>query len=137
METTEMKELSRDKKIENLLVLQAFFKYLPAEKLYPRLADWRNLGMWYEGPDSCGSAACVGGWVAVMPHFKKQGVTVGYDGAPMLHLRNGDRMWPSETSLYLFGDDLFQPNPYMGLSDRKVVMKRIKNALKYVIEGGA
>ena len=45
----------------------------PAE-VAPDLGRWR-----------CGTTACFGGWCAVWPAFKDQGMSAGVDGTPMLN----------------------------------------------------
>lgn len=72
---------TREKQIENCLVGLAMVEELKG-RFTTELSDWANDNMRNHGPTHCGSAACFGGWVAVHPHFQRQGVFPGDGGAP-------------------------------------------------------
>lgn len=126
--------LSKEKQIENLLVAQAMFQDIPARNL--------NLGWWsnqelrtavIEGSDpihACGSTACFGGWVALHPHFQKQGVRGdNWCGSPKMSGVSD----PGRVALHLFGNEMMFSGGHWasggGTTDRKEVFARIKYAL--------
>lgn len=143
--------------IKNLLVAQAMIDELPTAALYPRLADWGNnelrtacrldtpIEPKRDANHECGAVGCFGGWVAVTPYFKKQGVTCDEGGAPSMKAGPGDeynysgKLYGDGVSKKLFGDPgLFDSQRITehGLSAREVINKRIKNALRKLIEQG-
>ena len=44
----------------------------------------------FEDQYECGMAACLGGWVAIHPDFKKMGGTAGFAGEPRLNGEDGE-----------------------------------------------
>ena len=115
-----------DKQIRNCLVAIDMVKSLPPEKFTKGLSSW-----------TCGSAACFGGWVAVHPFFKKQGVVrVSEDGSPtFIGSLYGAA---SEVSRSLFGSyvlfDYRAWGELPGLSDKQVVLYRLKRALNALLD---
>ena len=73
-----------ERQIENILVAKAMMDSLPDSAIYPKLDYWNNWDMVPLGHNHCGAAACFGGWVAVHPHFRKQGISIGAGGQPEL-----------------------------------------------------
>lgn len=116
-----------DRQIKNCLVAKALMDSLPNKAIYPNLEYWQNDKMADKGPKGCGAAACFGGWCAVHPYFKRQGVEADSDGAPIF---KGDPMsYFKEVSKFLFGDsEMFEAN-YGGLADRAEINRRIERAL--------
>jgi hypothetical protein len=90
-----MKTLSEkvDKQIENLLVATAMMYDIGPKKLVADLGAFSNGNMKTYGPNHCRSAACFGGWVAICPYFKAQGVTRERysDGSPTMRSRKGGK----------------------------------------------
>lgn len=72
----------QDRLIENLLVAKAMVLDLPKSAFAMNLGYYANTPMAERGPHACGATACFGGWVAVHPHFQKQGVRPDDLGAP-------------------------------------------------------
>jgi hypothetical protein len=130
-----MKPLTKDQQIENLLVAQAMFQDIPAQRI--SLDWWSNAVLRTavsEGKDpvhSCGSTACFGGWVALHPHFQRQGVRGdNYCGSPEM----AGVTYPEQVALHLFGNDMMFAERHWAsgelTSDRQEVFARIKYALK-------
>lgn len=63
--------------IGNCLVLYTMIREIPPNRFARGLAYFSNAG-----PTGCGSAYCIGGWVAVEPYFQKQGIVADDRGAP-------------------------------------------------------
>lgn len=85
---------SRSKQIENCLVAIDMVKSLPARAFTHDLQTW-----------SCGSAACLGGWIALHPYFRKQGVKRDEtDGSPYGGDTYSNHRWSTEISEDLFGE---------------------------------
>ena len=111
-----------NKQIENCLVAIDMVHSLPPKAFVEDLREW-----------TCGSAACLGGWVAQHPHFQKQGVEPTLDGRPE---RQGKMTW--ELAAELFGhEDLFEcrDNFIWGdkegfLPEKKLILRRLKIALE-------
>lgn len=97
---------------------------------------------------TCGSVACIGGWVAVMPHFKKMGIKRDKeDGSPMIkrpkkHGYDTYDNGSSNASEMLFGvKDMFhgrsdkeERGRMADMSDREIALKRIKKRLRNVMK---
>lgn len=153
-----------ERQIANILIAQALVEDIPDEKWIPGLDSWAALcddpsiflkkierydreeaGCEHDDVpekvllNQCGTAACFGGWVAVHPYFKRQGVNRSNDGAPFYGWRTAageidfDKEWASASAVArdLFGDeDIFDS---MGgdyaHSPKKVVKGRLKTAL--------
>jgi len=132
----------RDQQIENLLVAQAMFKDIPEEQIY--LGSWANhklMQIGREGPQlgiakdikpqhTCGSVGCFGGWIAVHPHFVKQGVRpCVFDGSP--EIPGKDKMYSHTVSTELFGyDNMFDSEfNFVRSNPKKEIMARIEHAL--------
>jgi hypothetical protein len=129
---------SRTKQIENLLVSQALFEDIPKDKIL--LYRWTNEAMrkaCERGDDpvhTCGSTACFGSWIALHPHFRKQGVQVSeIDGSPYILDDKGCRIAGTDLSMHLFGHyKMFNGSHWAtdyGASDRDEVFARIRKAL--------
>lgn len=81
----------------------------------------------------CKTVACLGGWVAVSPYFKKQGVEPNFMGVPIIKDKSGEeRFIAHEAAWQLFGDhDLFDSRKdHEKGSDWKIAMKRIKKLIR-------
>ncbi len=115
--------------IENLLVAQAMVLDLPDEAI--DLDQWANEEHVESQGHTCGSVGCFGGWVAVHPHFKKQGVTADrYDGYPVMR----GHTFPSNVSLELFGDwEMFGSRRRPRISQRREILARIERALNKAV----
>lgn len=129
-----------EKQIENVLVAQAMMQDIPRGAIVKNLGCWRQDHYGEDGDvatqdliqHKCGSAACFGGWVAVHPHFKKQGVKAEWTGAPKF--AGGNYYSTFDVSKKLFGnEDMFVPN-YSSISDQKVIERRLKDALDDLVE---
>lgn len=83
--------------ISNCHVFLHYWKSVPPENVSPILADWVTRGD-IRSPD-CGTVACAGGWLSVMPEFQSLGVVAGEDGRPVLP---GVSYLP-DVERYLFG----------------------------------
>lgn len=103
--------------ISNLEVARQRWLTIPTENVIPELSYWRKDR---RQTAHCGSTACFGGWVALMPEFCGMGVVPRFDGAPSLteHVRkmhpllrqlNDTRLFPSTggvaVAFTLFGDN--------------------------------
>lgn len=126
-----------EKHIGNLLVLGAFLKEVPRRRFVESLGDWREPLEEGDkdqcGDPSCGSAFCIGGWVAVMPYFRNQGVRPDPDtGAPTLP---GTRLcgygfsYSGGVSHKLFGVyNMFDPTNET--NEKNAALRRIDRALE-------
>lgn len=92
---------------------------------------------------TCGSVACLGGWTAVMPYFKKLGVKrEKRRGSPYFKLAkksasatDGDYIDQSRVASHiLFGDRLIFDASRAGenLSHKEAALKRLRSRLKAV-----
>lgn len=113
-----------EKQAVNLMVAQAMMQDIPGRHVYPRLFNWSRGNV---EKQTCGSAACFGGYVAIHPYFKKQGVSKDADGAPKMR----GIPWAADVAARLFGDEtLFEyQKPWEEGPAKKVVLRRICNAL--------
>lgn len=110
-----MKHQTKDDKILNCLVMIDAVQSLPASAFVPRLGDWK-----------CGSAACLGGWVAQHPHFKAKGVYLTRMDGPAT-----DSMDSFDLAPELFGDrTIFYSQAYgeQGYA-KQVALDRLNKAL--------
>lgn len=82
----------------NALAALHFIERLSAAKV--RLSSWCVNPHYRPSEHGCGSVACLGGWVAVMPYFEAQGVFRQDSGAPF-GLGGGS----AAVALALFGDE--------------------------------
>lgn len=61
---------------------------IPEANIIPRLEEWRRdpgpKTQWNIFPPTCGTLACFGGWCLWWPRFRKQGLSVGYAGGPIV-----------------------------------------------------
>lgn len=87
---------------------------------------------------TCGSVACIGGWIAVLPYFKNLGIGRNLDGSPEFQMLG---IQPSAAaSYYLFGDSLFASRsdkectkPKLeSKSDREIAIHRLKKRIKAI-----
>lgn len=128
--------LSKDKQIENCLVAIDMVKSLPKRAFTPGLFAWTST----QRQQHCGSAACLGGWIAQHPHFQKLGVYPDTEdnGAPRTR-RNDD---PSLVAEELFGNpSMFTPVDYFpsesyerpGDDEKQVVLNRLRIALNALV----
>ena len=88
--------------LENSKIALARWMTVPPENVYPGLYGWND------DPSAaahCGTLACFGGWVALMPEFVEMGVKKLPSGAPYFE---GDELKGfGITSIKLFGENLF------------------------------
>ena len=72
--------------LKNVVEAEARWREVPAANVVERLEVWR--ADWESRdsvlPVSCGTVACFGGWVAVMPYFMSLGVYPNNDGEPTI-----------------------------------------------------
>lgn len=130
-----------EQQIENLLVAQVMMQSLRPERFVNGLALWSEFNgtTWSDVAtekqlveNRCGAAACFGGWVAVEPHFQKQGVTRNIEGAPVMR----GMCWSSDVAKKLFGEEtLFDSMRYEEefvhrYTEKEAVLKRIEHALE-------
>ena len=128
----------QDRLIENLLVAKAMVLDLPKSAFAKDLGYYANSPMVERGPHACGATACFGGWVAVHPHFQKQGVRPDDLGAPT---KKGSNI--SGISRDLFGNfSMFCGGGWATVhcgdpdfDEKKEVLARIDRALEQVFEG--
>lgn len=153
------------RQIENVLVAQAMMAEVPRENIafglqawaemcedpkFLRMASW-NRPMEAECDDvpspeklkefHCGSAACFGGWCAIHPHFKRQGIQRAWNGAPEVRepqTKNGRvriTMYPSEVSEYLFGrsDMFYERMPGEPADEKVLIERRLKKAMEALV----
>jgi len=119
--------------IENTKAAIAFMEALPDESV--DLSDYRQTP-WVDASRPCGSVACLGGWVAVMPHFQKLGVHPSRTGMPQMKNAHGEVLGALSVSIRLFDNAwLFSARSpagewYGGASDREVAIHRLKEHLK-------
>lgn len=113
--------------------LNVMWPSVPPENVMPGLDDWRE--EYGAAPVSCGTVACFGGWCAIWPGFRAQGIEPDpWSGAPQRKERGG---CPSGVSEYLFGhSDLFSPRHACIFdkieegTDHEVVTKRLRALIK-------
>jgi hypothetical protein len=122
--------LSRDQQIENCLVAQAMMSEIDDDAL--NLQDWSNDQMRKGGVHACGAAACFGGYIGRHRYFQEvYGVEINkhLDDFPTIkNLHNQD------LGNYLFGAfGMFHPNS-TGISDKKIVLRRLDKALQNLLE---
>jgi hypothetical protein len=110
--------ITREKQIENLLVLHAVVQAQPESKLC--LNDFR-----------CGAVFCIGGLAAITPFFTEQGIFAAESGAPPTrHL-----IWPSDVAHKFFGDRrLFGRSGGMFVSHKAEALARIEGAADELLE---
>ena len=138
-----------ERQIENILAAQAMMAEIPDGHIAPNLGSWARMGggrSYVDTPSEeqlcelhCGSAACFGGWVAVTPHFKKQGVRRDEeDGSPFMKVQNEndtvDHLHGSEVAKALFGEE-YMFNAQMSTEgprstpERLIIERRLQVAL--------
>lgn len=119
----------QDRLIENLLVADAMIRDLPNSAFVPKLCTFMNVAMREHGVHHCGSAACFGGWVALHPHFQKQGVKAFSDGAPY-------SITGRDVSAELFGVwGMFEGGTSDGRNEKQEILARIHDAMDQVLKG--
>src|SRR5689334_9841737 len=143
-----MKWQSKQDQIENCLVAIDMVKQLKPNQLVADLSAWRSP----EGDVcklGCGGQACIGGWVAVHPFFRKKGVVArgevdseikaeGQDspwyGEPTTRARKEEnRLVPDTIAEKLFGPEgssVFDSRHYEEEgTERQVALSRLRKAL--------
>lgn len=120
-----------EKQIENILVAQAMMQDISNKQLAEELNFWTNEAFdesVKNGTFHCGAAACFGGWCAVEPHFRKQGLKANSAGEPVF---KDPTLTPSEVSERLFGDfQMFMARRWGEEgTERQIVQARLRHAL--------
>ena len=116
--------MSPKQQLKNSKIALRRWMEVPRENVYPRLMDWINEP---SVTPHCGTIACFGGWLAVMPEFVAMGVTRNRHGAPT----GLDSVYGRDLSSTLFGaPDLFSyTHPHEHLTrqsdDHLVVQNRL------------
>lgn len=88
-------QVTRKQRDNALYARDVMWPSIKPENVSRRLMEWR-----------CGAAACFGGWVAMYPFFKAQGIFPSCEGAPLLAAKS-DRV---DGQYFLFGiDTIFGP----------------------------
>lgn len=83
--------------ISNLKVARARWLTIPPANVYPDLSGWNAAKHPVDYVPTCGSVACFGGWVALMPEFNALGVYPDTgNGAPLIDFTgpNGEDVHP-------------------------------------------
>lgn len=117
---------------ENVKTFIRRFKTVPPENVATRLMFWQRT----EGGDAladekatCGTIACAGGWMALMPEFQAMGVYPSLCGAP----RYRGLQYAASVAERFFGDQcLFNERYYSEDrgTDKEVVLRRFERLLK-------
>lgn len=89
---------------------------------------------------TCGSVACIGGWVAVMPYFKELGIKREKDGGAPQFPSSNTFDGVESASMFLFGvSDMFDSRfddedegKHADKTDREIAIRRVKKRLKAV-----
>ena len=121
--------MSPQQQLENSKIALRRWMEVPRKNVYPELQGWTNEPQ--KSPD-CGTLACFGGWVAVMPEFVAMGVRRDHAGRPVgLKTTTSD-----ELAWLLFGDsNIFEVTSFTedretNYNDHKVVKNRLKSNIK-------
>lgn len=115
--------------IGNLLAAQAMVEAMP-NRAFMRHLKWFTNDAMMKNPHDCGSIGCFGGWIAVEPYFQKIGVQRTSWGAPLL----GEECSMKFTSRILFGDSSMFDECYGELTEKEIILARIRRALESAIE---
>ena len=126
-----------------LEALNVMWPSVPVDNVAPALRFWRDDHSCY-GPNGsphrgadCGTVACFGGWCALYPKFRDQGVTDSCSGAPMV-VEGGRVVGAAAVAHFLFGDaSLFEPINASGqhsphttrAGSHAIVTKRLKDLI--------
>lgn len=129
----------------NALAALDFIKRLPKKKV--RLEHWNTTeaACGLSASHTCGSIACLGGWVAVMPYFERYGVGRNDSGAPTFMLEYDSKhvakvLFGDEEMFYSRKDDddveneLHKNGNRFRRSDRWVAKRRLKAVLERCLE---
>lgn len=81
MEKIKVTAQQRANAVEALTVM---WPSVPAANVAHKLSTWRAYNEERNGPPTCGTHACFGGWCAWWPSFRTQGVTSDSTGAPVM-----------------------------------------------------
>jgi hypothetical protein len=138
-----MTQPTPENQVENLRMAYAIMAGIPAERV--SLPDVRATEPWGAEPgitdrrlkQSCGSVACVAGWLSAHPYFKRQGlryeVEPGEGGFIRIRRPRAGEVASGldEAADYLFGDGsyyLFGTGSF-GLEGKRQALRRIRDAL--------
>lgn len=116
-----MKKQSRNDKIENCLVMIDAVESLPERAFVHDLRDWR-----------CGSAACLGGWVAQHPHFQAKGIKPDPSDGSITESGRGPYLDSMDIATELFGDGtMFYSRKWneRDFSAKQLALNRLNQAL--------
>lgn len=115
---------------KNVLTFLARWATIPPENVAHHLADWQRNCMAVVQTPNCGTIACAGGWMALMPEFQAQGVRPSNCGSPTIA---GDSLLAAGIAERFFGDfDLFRARGWVGGeygTDHEVVQARFERLL--------
>ena len=113
-----------------LEALNVMWPSVPVKNVAPSLYFWRD-GRTNEV--DCGTVACFGGWCALYPKFREQGVAALLYGTPVLLIGGEVREGPHGVAEFLFGDaSIFNMVPELNLSkaaSHAVVKKRLQDLI--------
>lgn len=121
--------------MDNLLAAQEAWKTIPPETV--ELSHYRSgsaMARHSSSKPDCGSAACFGGWLPFIDHFKMQRVHANFSGLPTNGVHSGGML-----SLELFGWTMFgcrngTVQPAVSGAARKKVGSKAKTGHREVIE---
>lgn len=122
-----------ERRIENVLVAQAMVLDLKPEQFTRGLSSWVESipGLPTEKAlrqHACGSAACFGGWCAIHPHFRAQGVARAFDGAPMMRSGGGS----TDVAIHLFGASNMFWASIEHFNEKEQILNRLEWALAHL-----
>lgn len=109
---------------KNVRIFLERWATIPPENVYPELNDWQK-GRVRQKP-TCGTIACAGGWMALMPEFQAMGIRPDpHSGAPTVAFG-----WFDATDFF-GGHGLFSTrlDDERG-TDHEVVTRRFKRLLR-------
>lgn len=102
--------------------LNVMWPSVPPENVYPRLGFWRKGDA--TRPATCGTVACFGGWCALWPPFKAQGIAASSLGMPIVYGGAPAALFGADDSIF------FVRRPQEHGTDHEVVTKRLRALIK-------
>ena len=124
-----------EQQLKNTKIALRRWMEVPPENVIPGLHKWTSEH--YKNPD-CGTLACFGGWLSVMPEFVKMGVKRTVIGSPYM-----DKVYPMEypysnarlLGKYLFGNSTIfnsRGRERTKITDHQAVQNRLNNNIKRI-----